>query len=117
MTHAVSIAAVLVSGLDDASDSEKLPFNVDSDSKAVRTATKLVHLEDKVIMWGETFNLPQVSGSMKLHVYATDYFPGSKGMKIVGTAIVPLSRFPLSESIEQWYQVRTCFHIRRQDLQ
>ncbi len=111
MTHAVSIAAVLVSGLDDASDNEKLPFHIDPNSKVVRTVTKLVHLEDKVIMWGETFNLSKISGSMKLHVYATDYFSGCSEMKIVGRAIVPLTRFPLSESIEQWYQVRTYFHV------
>ncbi len=103
--HAVSIAAVLVHGLDDSSDSGRLPFHVNSGAKVVRTSTKLVHVEDKVIQWSETFSLRKISGGMKLHVYATDYFPGYNEMKIVGRAIVPLTRFPLSESIEQWYQV------------
>ncbi len=111
-THAVSIAAVLVPHLDNATDDHGSPFPVGSGSKVVRTVTKLVNVEDKVIMWGETFKLHKTSGSMKLYVYATDYFPGYSGMKIVGRAIVMLSRFPLSESIEQWYQVRTCFHIK-----
>ncbi|CAM9472554.1 unnamed protein product, partial [Sphacelaria rigidula] len=73
---------------------------------AARTSTKFVSQEDKEggASWEEEFFFSRVAGETAVRIICVDK-PLSDGAEaiVVGEALIPVSRLPQNEPVEQWY--------------
>jgi hypothetical protein len=101
--HAVSVAAVFLAD-DNANGSRDSSFT----SAVIRSSTKFLEPWEATAraVWGEDFALPGIMGGMSVRVVVVDTAPGLGGGKMLGDVVVPLSRLPRGETIEQWYQLQ-----------